>query len=1208
MPRLKQLEVQGFKSFADPCTFLFPTGITAIVGPNGSGKSNIADAIRWVLGEKRMASIRGRTGEDMIFAGSRKRARAGMARAAIVFDNSDGWLPVDFAEVTIERRTYRDGTSDYFLNGSKVRLTDLLDLLSRAGLGRDGYLVIGQGLVDQVLSLRPRERLALFEEAAGIAPYRKRRDDALLRLEETQANLQRVYDIIGEIEPRLRRLQRQAARAEEHARLEQELNETLRVWYGYRWGQAIEAVTEARNRVTYREERALSILERVTEAERQVAMKRQLLSQQREQLAELHRLESARHREAEGLQRELAVAEERQRQLTMRLSEGESALIPLRTALEAEQKELSIAQEEVESGAEQVAVARAQLDELQASHAAWLEERRGILERQRVLQARVLQVRRELADREGAYEQTLRRIDELQGRREAVQAASERLNAERERREREVELRRDEVEAARQRTREMHDVERGAAEAVTSLRESHEAAQQALMQRDRALQQAIVRLDALERLRSEGEGLYAGVRAVLQASHRGELEGLPGTISMLIQVPQELELAIETALGSQLQDVVAESWQHAQEAVTWLKRHRAGRATFLPLDTLRPSQLLSLPQMEGVLGVAADLVDAAPRYQRAVRLLLGRTAVVRDLEVARVLYSKLRGSFRIVTLDGEIVRSGGALTGGHSRRSQRGSLLVQERERRDLARQVAQLRREVDETRKVANEAQQRLEEAEEAVVSARRDRLAAEEALRRAEAELEHEEHIFQRVVEQQRNREAELTALDEEIDQRLTLRATLESEIGDLTEGLHALEEELKKLGGELQALESEETPRRFSEARTALAILEQEQAGRRALLEAREREIARLQQQIAHHEEHLRVLKREGSALDLRLSELREAYEEAKSRAEAVEAEISPLETALDTLEADLVQLEQEENLARQELREAERLLAEAEVELGRREDQLQALRREIESTLDIVISNLPEDLSTQQPLPLEEIATSLPTVPELPRGLEDQVRDLRTQIRRLEPVNMAAQAEYAELAERHAFLKDQTADLERASRHLQEVVRELDQMMDTMFDTTFKAIAGEFSRVFEMLFNGGRASLELLVEDGARVGVEISARPPGKRTASLSLLSGGERSLTAVSLIFAIMRVSPVPFCVLDEVDAMLDEANVGRFRRMLQELAGDTQFILITHNRTTVEVADTIYGVSMGGDGVSQVLSLSLEGIPTAAGVTHQGQW
>jgi chromosome segregation protein len=330
--------------------------------------------------------------------------------------------------------------------------------------------------------------------------------------------------------------------------------------------------------------------------------------------------------------------------------------------------------------------------------------------------------------------------------------------------------------------------------------------------------------------------------------------------------------------------------------------------------------------------------------------------------------------------------------------------------------------------------------------------------------------------------------------------------------------------------------------------------------------------------------------------------EAYKRAQADAEDLSGQIPPLEAELAKLEERLDDLEASEQEGQRALREAEQLLSQAEVEAGRREDQVQSLRREIEETLGIVVGNLPDAISMQQPLPLEAIVAPLPTVIELPEGLESQIRDLRTQIRRLQPVNPGAREEYEELAERHGFLREQMEDLERASSHLRQIINELDEMMDTMFSTTFDSIAAEFSRVFDMLFNGGAAKLNLIEEEGDRVGVEITARPPGKRTSGLSMLSGGERSLTAVALLFAVMRVSPTPFCVLDEVDAMLDEANVGRFRRMLVELSRETQFVIITHNRGTVDVADTIYGISMGDDGVSQRLSLSLEDLPASEAV------
>jgi chromosome segregation protein len=416
---------------------------------------------------------------------------------------------------------------------------------------------------------------------------------------------------------------------------------------------------------------------------------------------------------------------------------------------------------------------------------------------------------------------------------------------------------------------------------------------------------------------------------------------------------------------------------------------------------------------------------------------------------------------------------------------------------------------------------------------------------------------------------------------------------------EGLAEVETVLAEVASGLEDLADDKTAQVVAERRTELAVLEQEQESRRVLLESRQREITRLERQIGNQEHRIRSLDGELAVLVDDLAVLAADYEQARAKADALASQIPPLETRLAEMETELNALESEEQGARKSLRDAEHRLNQAEVDASRREDQVQALRREIEETLGIVVGNLPDSLSAQQPLPLEAIVAPLPTVQELPEGLEGQIRDLRTQLRRLEPVNPAAQEEYAELAERHGFLREQMDDLERASSHLRHIIEELDEMMDTMFSTTFKSIASGFSKTFELLFNGGTARLNLVEEEGDRIGVEIMARPPGKRTSGLSMLSGGERSLTAVALLFSVMQVSPTPFCVLDEVDAMLDEANVGRFRRLLQELARETQFIIITHNRGTVEVADTIYGVSMGDDGVSQVLSLSLEDLPAS---------
>ena len=1194
MPKLKRLELQGFKSFADPFNFLYPTGITAIVGPNGSGKSNVADAIRWVLGEQRLTSIRGRTGEDMIFAGSPRRSRSGMARAAITFDNADGWLPVDFAEVTVERRTYRDGTSDYLLNGNRVRLMDLRDLLDRSGLGRDAYLVIGQGLVDQVLSLRPTERLALFEQAAGITPYRTRREDAVRHLEETKGNLQRVYDIVGELEPRLRRLERQAAKADEHARLKQELNETLRVWYGYRWDKHLSDLEQARQRVAYREDKALSLLERTEALGTQVGEQRKQINQYREQLAQLHRESGDQHDKAGKRQQELAVARERQRQLHERIEESRSNLVPLRSALASEKEDIDTLRANLAEAETQLRQAQDHLTEAQIKHQKLTQQRNAVLCRQAGIQAHALETRHRLVNRQSRLEQAEGRLQELDSQLQELQLTVETGTERRRAQQRGVEIARRSLEEAEAKLTKARAEAVQADEALETARGETEDVRKDLTRLQANLQRTSARLEALDRLAAEGASMYAGVRAALQAVEHGELQGLPGPVSSLVHVPAELERAIEAALGSQLQNVVAESWDDAQAAIQWLKRKRAGRATFLPLDNLRPPRPLEVPSIPGVIGLGSDLVDYDPAYKPAVHLLLARTVIAQSLDAARRLHHELHGSFRIVTLDGEIVRSGGSVTGGENRNSQGPGLLSRERERRELRQEVGKTRRDVKETQTRLAELEERVQSLTQTRSALHRQYQEAEKLTRRLDREVEEATRQLERVLQQTQWQESRLADARQEQEKTKATLEKLGQEAQEAQVELDKLGAQEKDLGTQLSDLADDDTARLVAERRTKVAVLAQERESQSVLLDSRLREITRLGRQIEAQEHRIRSLEGELEALDNDLDVLAVSYETARSMANTLAAQVAPLEARLAEIETSLAGLEQSADQARRALREAEQRLNQAEVDAGRREDRVQALRREIEETLEIVISNLPDTISTQQPLPLDDIVSHLPTISELPQGLENQIHDLRTQIRRLEPVNTVAKEEYAELSGRHGFLREQMEDLERASAHLRKIIGELDEMMDTMFSTTFSSIATEFSRSFELLFNGGSSRLVLVDEEGVRTGVEITARPPSKRTANLDVLSGGERSLTAVALIFAVMRVSPTPFCVLDEVDAMLDEVNVGRFRRFLQRLARDTQFVIITHNRATLEVADTIYGVSMGEDGVSNVLSLSLE--------------
>ncbi|MCD4738164.1 MAG: hypothetical protein K8R89_02755 [Anaerolineae bacterium] len=575
MPKVKELSVQGFKSFAAPLTITCPTGIISIVGPNGSGKSNVADAIRWVLGEQRITTLRGNTNEDMIFAGSKSRPRAGMARVALTFDNTEGWLPVDFAEVTIERCTYRDGKSDYILNGNKIRLMDMRDLLDRAGLGRDAYLTIEQGLVDQVLSLRTSERLALFEQAAGIAPYRSRREESLNSLAKTKHNLERVQDIVGEIEPRLRRLKRQVITAQQHAELSAELRRQQRIWYGYRWGKELEKLVATRQRLLYRQKKVAQRLEELAESREQIAALRQRLTTARNQLAELHHGSSARHAEAEAAQRELAVTQERNRSLQERQTESRLNLVPLQTALKAGEEELTELQAQLDEATQQLEKDTARLAALEVEYRQLSAERHTLLRQQSTMQSHALENRHQLADRQSRLKQLDEREAQLTQRISHLKTTLSAAARQRSEQQTLVEQSRSQLEG---REGELVSLEREREQLQTAratMQSDIEQLRHQLVAQQSDYQQLSARLVALERLKEDGVGLYDGVRALLQAVGKGQLHGLPGTFASLIQVPPELDRALETALGAKVQNVVARSWEDARTAIQWLKSHHA---------------------------------------------------------------------------------------------------------------------------------------------------------------------------------------------------------------------------------------------------------------------------------------------------------------------------------------------------------------------------------------------------------------------------------------------------------------------------------------------------------------------------------------------------------------------------------------------------------------------------------------------------------
>jgi chromosome segregation protein len=1203
--RLKHLELQGYKTFAAKTEFSFNEGITAIVGPNGSGKSNIADAVRWVLGEQSYSVLRAKRTEDMIFWGSERRSRQGMAQASITLDNGDGWLPVEYSEVTISRRAYRSGENEYFLNGNRVRLKDITELLGKSRLGRQNYTVIGQGLVDVVLSLRPDERRAIFEEAAGISIHQAKRTNAIEKLQQTRDNILRVNDLVNEIAPQLKRLEKQAERAQHHEELSQQLEELLRTWYTYSWQRAQTALRQAEDKAEKQEELSREREAELEELELRKAELRVRQSQLRQKLSDGHLKETNSQAQAEGKKRELAVSQERLRMLGQQSQDIAQEIASLEANRTIQLERVVEAQEELNQAETQLQERLIHLPEAQEKLEVRKQEQQAILRELTAAQERSFQLATEAADRRNRLIQLSERREELnqevEEHRKTLADHQAKLTALQE----QIEALRGELEAIR-----------AEADALTTQRRKVEQESEASRQRQAQLQAALAkseqeetrlhaRYDLLERMQQEESGYYTGAEAVLQAAEDGQLTGIVGPVASLMQVPPDLETAIEAALGPHLHDIVVETLADAESAIHFLKRTKGGRATFLPLDRIRPTQkpIPPLNSVKGVIGLAVDLV----RFERGLvglgYNLLSGTIVVRDFQTALrlVAYLGTRSPFQTVTLSGEVVTSDGAVTGGPAR-GPGGETLAREREWHELPQLLteAQERRSDLEKERHAEEAVQRLMQEKLATLDKKEGEIKAKEDIKLEElasqerqAELLDQERGWRRAIEDQLR--AETRALDDK-------EALLTEELNGLEEEEAKTEEQFLALEARLNALSVDELEYELAELKTAVAVAEQGCENQRNVLQSLKADLIRLDEQVSAKKEKQEQLTAESRDLVTRIEDLQLGYGELMDQIQAMARLIEPAEAELAALESEQVEIEKAEVHLRPLLREYESLKGQALLEVERRKDELTSLMHQVENDLNpsvmlrtgLVEMETDDYATRQQPLTLESLVSTLPPIEELPHGLEEEIERLKAQTRHIGPVNPNAPAEYMEVLERYNFLTAQAEDLEEAAKDLRQVIEELDELMERDFRETFEAVRRGFKEYFVSLFGGGSAELVLTeADDLMETGVDIVARPPGRRRQSLALLSGGERALTAVALIFAILKASPTPFCFLDEVDATLDEANIGRFREALQELSDRTQFIVITHNRGTVEAADTIYGISLGEDSVSRVISLKL---------------
>ena len=1215
--RLKYLELQGYKTFASKITFEFARTITAIVGPNGSGKSNIADSIRWVLGEQSYSLLRGKRTEDMIFSGSESRSKVSMAAATITFDNSDGWLPIDFNEVSIGRRAYRDGQNEYLLNGQRVRLRDVSELLAQCGLAERTYTIIGQGLVDAALSLKAEERRRLFEEAAGLGLYRGRREETLRRLEATLHNLERVRDILGELRPRLRSLERQALRAQDYDQVKNDLEAGLRIWHGYHWNHLVKLLDASRSRADELRQSRDRLREGQVDADRELADVRSRLANLRGELQSLSQDLSSLYTEREIQGKRLAVAQERKRWLEEQSGRASMELAALQASLRGLADRLADDREEMDRQQQALIEAKRAVEQLRASGAISGADRE-------VLQEKVVQARNTLERVASQKSEWSGRLRQLEEHTQTTIARRKDLEASIAAATQDLTRMQAGADASRSLVDKVGQALHRATEGTSFVRDQLTNSQDALEHSSRRVTEARTRQagagqdpmlmlelmrgvpgisalladrvglagrgkDSIVMLRLAEKGEFDLSAIVAEAAGHGRFSGWIGKLGGQLEVSPLLRMAISAALGDFRDALAFGDIANVDAALQWLSDEaREGTVALLPLRALKVNPPIEAPTDPDCLGNAASLVGAPEAYRAAVDLLLGRTLIVRDRGSAQRLVLQIPGGSRIVTLAGDVfypeghvvIGAAAARIDGQTRERLATSLAEAVRLLEEAEARHAAVTARLPELKAAYEEAQHQLDLAKEGEREAR---------LRYGKAALEQES--AQRHLQQLRDIQS--TLLDEESrleqDRRRLLDhgAELEAQSSTLAEELKLAEEalgssqanrplEMVEAEARLQVLEKsvDETNSRVADLSERMERRVSEQVRWREQIEAAGAEQERLGQSIRETEEGLR-------AIETKLAELTSRMREVND--------------GLSAAEQQRAGLEDKESQARIELQSAEQAHSHAQVELARREEELSGLQRRIEDDFGLVAFDFGESGVGQEPLPFEGLVERLPSVEELPLELEAQVNRLRNQLRRMGAVNPEARREHAEVKERVEFLTAQVEDLRRAEIHLHEVITELDQLMEHRFRQTFDAVATAFRETFTRLFGGGSVRLTLTDPDDVNLtGIDIEARLPGRREQGLSMLSGGERSLTACALVFALLRVSPTPFCVLDEVDAMLDEANVSRFRDLLRELSAQTQFLIITHNRQTVQAAEVVYGISMGPDSASKVISLKLD--------------
>lgn len=1181
--QLKSLELAGFKSFPDKTLINFSSGITAIVGPNGSGKSNIADALRWVMGETSSKSLRGVKMEDVVFDGTQSRRPLGFAEVSLTLDNSDESLPVEYSEVVISRRYYRSGESEYFINRQNVRLKDIHDLFRDTGLGRTGYSIIGQGSVTEIIAAKSTERRNVFEEAAGIAKYRFKKEESERKLSATQDNIVRLNDIIAELEARLGPLEQQAKKARRYIEL---FDEKKKIEISL-WLSDLERFTEEFKALEKTETTLLEsiakndneIIRCENEAERlsneiiELTAKIEQLRSESKQFDELLQTKNA---EILIINNDIEHAQKDIERINAEIERSDRSEAEIAKEIEQKNAETKALEKEIENIEEQSAKINEEKNSKLGDDLNYTENSDRLRAQANVLTEKIT----ELQINEGRSSQKIQTIDEqtANAKRELADAYERLSSLEKGKEGNQKRLA--ELEGKLNENKNIHN---GYLIKVQSAKKKLESANDEYSKAKLTLSEKTNKKNMLEDMEKHFEGFAGSVKSVMNEAARGILSGVHGTVASVIKVENKYATATEIALGAAIQNIITEDERSAKDCIYFLKSKNLGRATFLPLSTVSGRKLdeRNLHSAQGYLGVASDLIEYDERFRGIIEQLLGRTAIVETIDNATDMARANKYAFKIVTLDGQVVNPGGSLTGGSVGRNT--GILSRTNEIEKLEADISELSEELKAKIARVKTSTAELSASEAALEGLIAENKTVSDEHIRVKAEAEHSVQYIYNISEQIKTLEANVKANGEEKEKAINILTTARKELEENRVLLAQKQREISIL----------------DEKHEALAKIQEEMAAKLHEKDLEKLEKIKDKENLKNITEALLLRQKEGAELTRKLfdeiEQTKLKIEDLRKQALKKTEELADMRLRSETKAADIA-AENERRTAfeakKNSIFDEEKKFFDTKDRLGRESERLTIKKTALKEDISSISMKIWDEYEMSM-TEAEEFAKE--NAPEDPENSRKRVSELKNQIKALGSVNVEAIEEFAQVKERHDTLQQQTKDLISAKESLEKIIEQLVKEMTEIFDVQFKKINEEFSRVFKELFGGGTARLTLTEpNDPLESGVEIYVAPPGKVIKHLSSLSGGEQSLTAIALYFALMKVRPSPFCLLDEIESALDDVNVTRYAQYLKNLSDKTQFLLITHRRGSMEAADRLYGVTMREKGISKILTIDVK--------------